>query len=338
MSTFYGRMPDGREVRVIYLKNENISADVITYGGTLTSLKVQDRNGNPTQVLLRYDNLGGYLAQDKFLCALVGRYANRIGNAAFCLGGQEYQLEKNNGKNHLHGGSRGFYTNIWEVLQERKDEAILGLVSPDMDGGYPGRLDVKVRYALDGASLKIDYEAESDKDTLCNLTSHAYFNLSGNPRCSIENDFIRIYADKYTPTDEGSIPTGELADVAGTPLDLREMTRIGDHIDDDFEQLKFAGGYDHNFVINGEIGMLRPAAEAYCELTGIRMKFETDQPGMQFYTGNYLETAFKKRSAFSLESQAFPDSPNKPQFPSCVLKKGEKYTHRAVFSFSTDSR
>ncbi|MDO5441271.1 MAG: aldose epimerase family protein [Bacillota bacterium] len=330
----FGNMPCGKEVEKITLTNAIMSADVITYGGTLTSLRVPDKTGNLTNVVLGLDSLEEYQAQDKFLGALVGRYANRIGNAKFSLNGQEYELEKNDGANHLHGGSNGFYSRVWKILSQTDDSVSLGLESPDMDGGYPGKLSVKVTYSLVGSALHIDYEAESDADTLCNLTNHAYYNLSGDFKSAVLDHEIKIYADKYTPTDSGSIPTGELADVANTPLDLREFTKIGDHIDDDFEQMKFASGYDHNFAINGACGTLRPAAEVYCEKTGILMKFKTDQCGMQFYSGNYLEPLFGKRTAFCLESQAFPDSPNKPNFPSSELKKGERYKHKAVIEFS----
>lgn len=330
----FGKMPCGKEIEKITLTNDIISADVITYGGTLTSLRVPNKTGGLTNVVLGLDSLEKYQNQDKFLGALVGRYANRIGGAKFSLNGKEYVLEKNDGVNHLHGGSNGFYSRVWTVLEQTNDSVSLGLESEDMDGGYPGKLIVKVTYSLVGTALHIDYEAESDADTLCNLTNHAYYNLSGDAKNTILDHDIKIWADKYTPTDSGSIPTGELADVTGTPLDLREFTKIGLHIDDDFEQMKFASGYDHNYVINGLAGTLRKAAEVYCSQTGIYMTFSTDQPGMQFYSGNYLEPLFGKRTAFCLESQAFPDSPNKPNFPNAGLKKGEMYKHHAVIEFS----
>ncbi|MDO5331172.1 MAG: aldose epimerase family protein [Bacillota bacterium] len=319
----------------VTISNEFISADVINYAGTLTSLKVKDKNGRATEVILGYDDFEMYQKQDKFLGALVGRNANRIGGAKFTLDGTEYKLTANEGENQLHGGN-GFWNKVWDIISFDKTSVTLGITSPDGEEGFPGNLDIKVTYSLDGNKLHIDYEATSDKDTVCNLTSHGYFNLSGDKDASVEDHYVTIFADKYTPTDEHSIPTGEIADVAGTPLDLRKETRVGDHIDDDNQQIKYAAGYDHNFVINGTAGELRAAAEMYSKISGIRMKFYTDQAGMQFYSGNWLEPQFKRRSGFCFESQTFPDSPNKKNFSNCVLRKGEKYIHKAVFCFEHD--
>jgi len=328
-------MPDGSEVEKLTLSNGKISVELITYGATLISLKVPDKEGRMTEVLLGRSSLEEYMAQDKFLGAVVGRYANRIANASFKLNGKEYRLNANDGINHLHGGPKGCHALNWTVISHDETSALLGLVSQRGDEGYPGRLEIKLRYSLSDSSLLIEFEAESDEDTVCNLTSHAYFNLSGDITKSIEDHLIRIYADSYTPTDEGSIPTGEIASVTGTPFDLRTWTRISDHIDDDCVQLQIAGGYDHNYVINGEAGQLRKAASVYSKESGIRMDFSSNQAGMQFYSGNSLDGK-EKRTAFCLESQAFPDSPNKKNFPSCILKKGESYKHIAVFGFKTE--
>lgn len=315
------------------ISNGKISAEFITYAGTLTSLKVPDRDGKMTEVLLGFDTLEEYKAQDKFIGALVGRYANRIAKGKFSLNGKEYTLPLNNGENHLHGGYEGYFSKEWTVIAKDEKSAVLGLFSPNMDEGYPGDLDVKVKYSLEDTSLVIEYEAVASEDTICNLTSHCYFNLSGDKTKKITEQYIKINAEKYTPTDVGSIPTGELADVEGTPLDLRKLTRIGEHIDDDFVQMKYAGGYDHNYVIDGE--GFREAAVVYSKESGIKMTFSHDQVGMQFYSGNYLDDE-EKRTGFCLESQAFPDSPNKPNFPSCVLKKGETYHHKAEFKFEVE--
>lgn len=318
------------------ISNEFISADVINYAGTLTSLKVKDKEGRATEVLLKYDDLKRYKTQDKFLCALVGRYANRIGGSKFTLNGTEYVLPANEGENQLHGGVHGLWAKEWNVLEKTDSSITLGIDSKDGEEGFPGNLSAKVTYSLVKNELHIDYEAVSDKDTVCNFTSHGYFNLSGKAESIEDNHYVTIFADKYTPTDEHSIPTGEIAAVEGTPLDLRKDTKVGLHIDDEHQQMKFAAGYDHNFVINGEVGRLRPAATMYCPDSGIRMKFSTDQGGMQFYTGNWLEPEFKRRSGFCFESQTFPDSPNKPNFTNSVLRKGEKYVHKAVFTFEHD--
>ena len=338
----FGTMPDGTPVEQYTLTAGALSCEVLTFGGTLRSLRVPDRTGQVVDVLLGLDRLEDYLSQDKFLGALVGRYANRIGGASFDLNGIHYPLGANDGVNHLHGGAEGYSRRIWTVKEAGEDFLVLTLFSPDGDEGYPGNLSVQVEYRLEETGLTIDYQATADRDTLCNLTSHAYFNLAGHDSGPISRQTIRIPADRYTPTDAGSIPTGELADVAGTPLDLREETPIGAHVDDDFPQLTLAGGYDHNWVLNGETGVLHPAATAYSPDTGLELQVLTTLPGIQFYSGNYLDgcpagkggAPYAKRWAFCLETQFFPARPPHPDFPSAVLKAGETWRHTTVYRFA----
>lgn len=340
--TFFGQMPDGTQVDKLTLRDGAFSCEIITYGGAVRSLLVPDRAGNLVDVALGFDTLDGYRAQNKYIGALVGRYANRIGGAKFTLDGVEYKLAANDGKNSLHGGNVGFDKQVWAVEELTDNSVTLSLVSPDMQEGYPGTLEVQVTYTLAGGALQIDYRAKSDKDTVCNLTNHCYFNLSGHDSGSVESQDIRLNASRYTPTVPGSIPTGEVAPVDGTLMDLRHVQPIGACIDEPFEQLTMAGGYDHNWAIDGWDGTLRPAAWAWCPDTCIVMETLTTLPGIQFYAGNYLDgcpagkggAPYAKRWGFCLETQLFPDSPNQPGFPSCVLRAGEEYHSTTVYRFS----
>ncbi|MBD5117795.1 MAG: galactose mutarotase [Clostridiales bacterium] len=344
--TAFGHMPDGTQVDKLTLRRGAMSCEIITYGGAVRSLVVPDRDGNPVDVALGFDTLEDYMAQDKYIGALVGRYANRIGGAKFTLNGVEYKLAANNGGNALHGGNIGFDKQVWTVEELTDNSVTLSLVSPDMQEGYPGTLRVRVTYALLKEGLVIDYWARSDKDTVCNLTNHSYFNLSGHNSGSVEGQYIILNASRYTPTVPGSIPTGEIAPVDGTPMDLRRAQRIGEHIDDPFDQLAMAGGYDHNWVIDKWDGMLVPAASAWSPETGIEMIVFTTEPGVQFYAGNYLDgcpagkggAPYGRRHGFCLETQHFPDSPNRPEFPSCVLKAGEEYSGRTEYWFDIGDR
>lgn len=337
----FGTLPDGQPVALITLRKGRLSCEILTYGGALRSLTVPDRQGGEVDVLLGLPTLEDYLRQDKFLGALIGRYANRIGDSRFTLNGKEYPLRANDGKNHLHGGPVGFDKQVWTVSEGDADFVTLTLHSPDGQEGYPGDLDVSVTYRLTEDSIVLDYRATSSADTLCNLTNHAYFNLSGHQSGPVTAQGIQIYAQSYTPTDAGSIPTGEIAPVEGTPMDLRFGRAIGERVDDDFDQLTMAGGYDHNYVVDGPAGVLRPAARAWSPDTGITMEVLTTQPGIQFYSGNYLDgcptgkggAPYAKRWAFCLETQTFPDAPNKPQFPSALLVKGEEYYQTTVYRF-----
>lgn len=334
-------MPDGKAAEEVTLRAGELSCSILTYGGAVRTLRVPDQNGRPTDVVLGFDSLEDYIRQDKYIGALIGRYANRIGGASFPLNGVEYPLRANDGPNHLHGGPMGFDKQLWTVEALTENTLVLTLTSPDGQEGYPGKLDIKVTYTLTECGLEIDYEAKSDRDTLCNLTNHSYFNLSGHDSGSISDQQIQVFADRYTPTGPGSIPTGELAPVEGTPMDLRVPTPIGDHVDDGFDQLTLAGGYDHNWVIKGWDGTLRPAARAWSPRTGITLEVLTTLPGIQFYSGNYLDgcpagkggAPYAKRWGFCLETQFFPDSPHHPAFPSSVLKKDTVYHQKTYYRF-----
>lgn len=340
----FGVMPDGTQVDELILRDGEHSCSILTYGGAVRSLTVPGKDG-PVDVALGFDTLEDYRTQDKYLGALVGRYANRIGGAAFTLEGKEYPLAKNdNGVNHLHGGNVGFDKKVWTVGKQTENTVTLSLASPDGEEGYPGTLAVKVTYTLSGGRLELAYEAETDKTTVCNLTNHCYFNLSGHGSGPVADQLIQVLAGRYTPTVPGSIPTGELASVDGTPMDLRAPTPIGARIDEPFEQLRMAGGYDHNWVIDGWDGTLRTIARARSPQTGVTMAVETDLPGVQFYAGNYLDgcpagkggAAYARRWGFCLETQYFPDSPNHGNFPSCVLRPGEMYRSVTAYRFELE--
>jgi aldose 1-epimerase len=342
----FGKTPDGRAVSVYTLTNRGgAEARVITYGGAVVSLKVPDRRGRLGDVVLGFDDLGGYLGQDFYIGSLVGRYANRIAGARFTLNGAEYKLAANNGPHNLHGGLRGFDKVVWEArpLRARGGAALeLTYLSPDGEEGFPGNLRARVVYTLtDRNELRVDYSATTDKDTVVNLTQHSYFNLKGEGVGDILDHRLRVYAARFTPTDATSIPTGELRPVRGTPFDFTRPTVIGARIGADDEQLKFGNGYDHNFVVNGRPGVLRRAAEVYEPTTGRVMEVLTTEPGVQLYTGNYLAAErgkggkpYPRRTGFCLETQHYPDSPNKPRFPSPVLRRGGRYRSTTVYRFS----
>ena len=340
----FGALPDGRQVEEIVLRSAGASCSILTYGGALRTLTVPDRRGQGVDIVLGYDRLEDYLVQDKYLGALIGRFANRIGDSRFSLGGQDYPLRANDGKNHLHGGPVGFDKQIWTVEALSGDSLTLSLRSPDGQEGYPGNLEVQVTYTLTSGELALDYRAVCDRDTLCNLTNHAYFNLSGHQSGPVEGQYVQIFADAYTPTDEGSIPTGAVEPVEGTPMDLRRGEKISAHADDPFPQLTLAGGYDHNWVLSGEPGPMGLAARAWSEETGIVLETLTTLPGIQFYSGNYLDGSpagkggapYARRWGFCLETQVFPDAPHHPNFPSAVLAAGEEYRQKTVYRFSTD--
>lgn len=339
----FGTMPDGTQVEEITLRSGGLTAGILTYGGAVRTLTVPGRSGAPVDVALGFDSLEDYRRQDKYLGALVGRVANRIGGARFSLGGREYPLAANNGENHLHGGLVGFDRQVWRVEEAEEDRLVLSLFSPDGQEGYPGDLSARVTYTLSREGLSIAYWARSSRDTLCNLTNHSYFNLNGHASGPVTGQYIQINAGRYTPADEGSIPTGELAPVEGTPMDLRAGAQIGERIDEDFPQLTMAGGYDHNWVVDGPAGTLRPAARAWSEETGIALEVSTTMPGVQFYTGNYLDgcpagkggAPYDKRWGFCLETQFFPDAIHHPEFPSPVLRAGAEYRQETRFCFSS---
>ena len=340
----FGTMPDGTPVEEYTLRGGALACSIITYGGALRTLTVPDRGENAVDVVLGFDTLEDYRSQDKYIGALVGRYANRIGNAVFPMNDKVFSLAANDGENHLHGGNIGFDKRVWTVKSAGEDTLALSLTSLDGDEGYPGKLEIEVTYHLSQQGLTIAYSAVSDEDTLCNLTNHAYFNLSGHNSGSVEGQHVQISADCYTPTDPHSIPTGEIADVVGTPMDLRQSLPMEMGIDANFDQLRWAGGYDHNWCINGTAGELRLAARAFAPDTGIVMETYTTQPGIQFYSGNYLDgcpagkggAVYEKRSGFCLETQYWPDAPHHSSFPQAWLRKGERYHQVTVYSFRTE--
>ena len=339
----FGDMPDGTKVEIYTLEEGAIKARIMTYGARLVSLEVPDRSGKVADIVLGYDDLAGYTADPKsYFGSIVGRYGNRIAHATFSLDGKRYQLPANDGVNTLHGGIIGFDKLVWQG-HEIPHGVELTLVSKDGDQGFPGTLTARVRYTLEAHALKIEYFATTDKDTVLNLTNHSYFNLAGEGQGDILKHLVMIPADRYTPVDSGLIPTGELAPVAGTPLDFRKATAIGARINDDNEQLKLGRGYDHNYVLNEKIGTLQEAARVTEPTTGRVLTVETTQPGVQFYSGNFLDGTlhgkqghvYALRTGFCLETQHFPDSPNHPKFPTSELKPGQTYHEVTVFKFST---
>src|SRR6266704_4955044 len=344
----FGKTSDGQNVDIYTLTNRRGAVVKITnYGGIVTALKVPDRNGKLDDVVLGFDNLDAYLKGHPYFGAIVGRYGNRIAKGRFTLNGVEYKLAVNNGENHLHGGIKGFDKVVWNarVLKVPNGAALeLTYLSKDGEEGYPGNLSVKVIYTLTNANeLKVDYSATTDKDTVVNLTQHSYFNLAGQGNGDILNHRLFINAARFTPTDAGSIPTGELRRVRGTPFDFTRPTAIGARINQDYDQLKLGKGYDHNFVLNGIMGTLRQAARVYESTSGRSMEIWTTEPGIQFYSGNFLDgtltgkdgKVYQQRYGFCLETQHYPDSPNKPNFPTTVLRKGGRYQTITTYKFST---
>ena len=343
----YGAMPDGTSIEKYSLKNANgVEMDVITYGGRITSLKVPDKNGDFENVVLGFDNLGDYLKENPFFGALIGRYGNRIAKGKFSLNNREYTLATNDGSNHLHGGFNGFDQVVWTAQPiEGEDRSSLKLtyLSNDGEEGYPGNLSVTVLYVLrNDNTLEVTYEATTDKATIVNLTQHAYFNLTGDFDKDILGHDIVINADAYLPVDATLIPTGEVKNVSGTPFDFRKQKAIGKEIGTNNEQLNLGKGYDHCWVLNGKEGAMRIVASVYESDSGRLMEILSEEPGIQFYTGNFLDGTlpmpgggtYNHRTGFCLETQHFPDSPNQKNFPTVVLNPGEKYSSKTSFRFS----
>ncbi len=339
----FGETPDGSKVEIYTLEDGAMKARVMTYGARLVSLEVPDRTGKAGDIVLGYEDIKGYTSDPKsYFGAVVGRYGNRIAHASFTLDGKAYKLPANDGTNSLHGGLVGFDKLLW-TGHEIPNGVELTLVSKDGDQGYPGTMTAKVRYTLVGKALKIEYFATTDKDTVLNLTNHSYFNLAGEGQGDILNHRVMIPANRFTPVDANLIPTGELASVAGTPLDFHKPTAIGARINDPHEQMKLGGGYDHNYVLNDKAGTLQEAAQVMEPTSGRVLTVETTQPGLQFYSGNFLDGTlhgkqghvYAKHSGFCLETQHFPDSPNHPSFPTAELKPGQTYHQVTIFRFST---
>jgi aldose 1-epimerase len=341
-----GKLPNGAAVEIYTLKDEKLEVQVMTYGGELISLKAPDRNGKMADVVLGFDDPTGYYENSNskaaaFFGPIVGRYANRIAHAKFSLDGKEYTLTKNNGDNSIHGGPGGFHDRMWraEIIP---DGVELTYLSKDGEEGYPGNLSVTVRYTLSGADLAIDYSATTDKPTVLNLTNHSYFNLSGQGNGTILQEQLQLHASRFTPVDATLIPTGELKSVVGTPFDFLQPHAVGERINADDEQIRLGHGYDHNFVIDGGGKELTQAAEVYDPASGRVLLVLTTEPGVQFYTSNFLDgsikgkqgIAYPRNGALCLETQHFPDSPNHPAFPTTELRPGGKFHSLTVYRFS----
>ena len=326
------------------LKNKNgLVAQITNFGAKIVSLFVPDSKGNFADIVLGYETIEGYIKGNPYFGAICGRYANRIADGKFVIEGKTYQLPVNNGPNSLHGGPEGFNNQVFDAKKTGSSAVEMFYVSKDGEMGYPGTLNFKVTYTLtDNNELRLDYEATTDKATCINICSHSFFNLAGEGKGDILNHEIRINAEKFTPVNDVLIPTGEIKSVKGTPMDFTKPTRIGKHIDDDFDQLDYGKGYDHNWVLNKKIkGKLSLAANCYEPISDRVLEVYTTQPGLQLYTGNWLDGSDKgkgsksygMRSALCLEAQNFPDSPNKPNFPSTLLKPGEVYRQTCLYKF-----
>ncbi len=338
---------DGKQVDLFTLKNSNgVTVQLTNYGGKIVSILVPDKNGNMGDVCLGYESASEYIHGAASLGATIDRYANRIAGGQFELNGQVYQLFKNNGPNTIHGGKKGYRFVVWDAEQLNDQSVELSYLSPDGEEGFPGNLLVKVLFTVtDDNELKLDYTATTDKPTVLNLTNHAFYNLKGEGQGDVLDHVLQVNADLFTPTDETAIPTGEFRDVAGTPFDFRTPKPLGQDINADNQQLEYAGGYDHNFVLNKEKGELAFAARLSEPTTGRVMEVFTTEPGLQVYTANSLTgegtdigkagKSYGQRSAVCLETQHFPDSPNHPEFPSTVLNPGETYTSTTIYKFST---
>ena len=343
---FKGRV-DGKEVALYTLSNANgIEIDILNLGAKIVAIRVPDREGKKVDIVLGHDRLQDYIeSEEAYFGAICGRYANRITKGKFAIDGEEYSLLINNGPNALHGGKKGFNSVVWTVEQASASELVLSYISKDGEEGYPGELKVQVTYGLCPVTnnFVIAYEATTDKATVLNLTNHAYFNLSGEGDPSVHDHTLLINAKEYLPTDETAIPYGKPEAVAGTPFDFIEPRLIGERIDTDIDQLNWARGYDHTFILDKPLGEMGLCAVCSSPKSGIEMKIKTDQPGMQLYTGNWMsgnmrgkgDSRYPARSAVCFETQHYPDSPNKPEYPSTLLRPGETFRSQTIFSFNT---
>ena len=336
---------DGDSTNLYILNNENgIEVAITNYGGRIVSVMVPDKDGNFKDVVLGFDNIDDYTATDNNFGATIGRYGNRIAHGKLIIDGVEYELPQNNFGHTLHGGPNGFDKKVFNADQPDNKTLVLTNLSEDGEAGFPGNLNVKVTMTLtDDNSIDIQYEAVTDKKTVVNLTNHSYFNLSGDSNNSVLDNVLVINADSFTPVDDSFMTTGEILTVKGTPMDFTTPTTIGERIDDyEYDQLKFGDGYDHNWVLNTEGDISQIAATVYSPATGIQLEVYTDEPGMQVYTGNFLDgtdtgkygAVYNKRNAICLETQKYPDSPNKPDWPSTLLLPGETYTSRCIYKFA----
>lgn len=343
--TEFGNLPGGRKVDLYTLSNQKgMSVEIITFGAAVRSLNVPLKKGGSADVALGYETIQDYLEDKYFMGSIIGRYANRIKGGKFVIGEHEYQLDQNDGNNHLHGGRKGFYNSLWNTVKLNSSEEPsieLNYHSSNGEQGYPGSLTLSVFYKLtETNALEINYEGQSDSETILNPTSHIYFNLSGNHAQTILEEKLKIFGSYYTPVFEDSIPTGAIDSVKDTPFDFRDENIIGERIDSETEQVRFAGGYDHNWVLDNFNKKVRLVAELRDDKTNIKMKMYTDKPGLQFYSGNFLDdlkgkkgVIYKKRSGLCLEAQYYPDSPNKKHFPSPFLSPGAVYKQKTVYEF-----
>jgi aldose 1-epimerase len=336
---------EGKKTSLYFLQNDTIELAITNFGARIVSFLVSDDNGSITDIVVGFDDIESYIqAEERYYGAIVGRYANRIAKGSFTLEGKKYVLATNNGPNHLHGGTNGFQDVVWDVVEASDKTLKLKYSSKDGEEGYPGNLEVVVQYTLKGNDLEIDFNATTDKSTVFNITNHAFFNLNGQGSGTILNHQLIINADYYTPIDETSIPLGDIAPVANTPFDFRNLTAIGSRINQNVQQLKHGSGYDHNYVLNRKSShSLEFAAKAIGDKSGIALEVLTTEPGMQFYSGNFMKGKHsikyglkdENQTAFCLETQHYPDSPNHPQFPSTVLKPGEVFKSKTIFRIST---
>ncbi|WP_369012954.1 aldose epimerase family protein [Flavobacterium anhuiense] len=336
---------DGKKVSLYWIENKDIKAAFTNYGGRLIGLWVKDKNGKSTDVVVGMNSIKGYKnSTEPYFGATIGRVGNRVALGKFTLEGKQYQIPLNNGKNALHGGVKGFQDVVWNAEKTNEKTLVFTYVSPDGEQGFPGNVNVKVTYSItDDDAVKMEYEATTDKTTIVNLTNHAFFNLNGEGSGTILNHELQIYGDKFTPVDKGLIPTGEFKSVKNTPFDFTSKHTIGERIENKDEQLKFGKGYDHNYVLNGEKrDAFIHAATIKGDVSGIALDIYTKEPGLQFYSGNFMQSknTFKSgvkddfRTAFALETQHFPDAPNQPKFPQITLKAGEKYHTVSLYQFS----
>ena len=334
----------GQTVDLYYLKTEGIQVAITNYGARIVSLLTKQKDGNWVDVVIGFDSLDAYLKTDEiYHGTIVGRYANRIAKGIFSINGKTYQLPINNGNNHLHGGPEGFHNVVWSVENVGESVIELSYLSRDGEEGYPGNLNIAVRYTLEENGLRIDFRATSDQDTILNVTNHSYFNLNGQGSGSIEKHQLQLNASYFTAIDEVLIPTGELVPVVNTPFDFTSPKPIGLHINENHPQIQYGQGYDHNFVLDKNENELSEAARAVGDQTGIVLEVLTTEPGVQLYTGNFMKGANRikqglrdeHRSGFCLETQHFPDSPNQPHFPSTILKAGDTFISTTIFRFST---
>ena len=333
---------EGKPVEIIRLHNEKLCAEILSYGATLRALWVPDRDGKPLDVVLGFDTLEAYVKHDSCFGATVGPVANRIALAACPLNGKMLRLTANDRGNCLHSGVAGLQNKLWDVVERSETAVTLRYVHPNGLGGLPGPVEIELRYRLDGSALLAEYRAISERDTLFSPTNHSYFNLDGHDSGSVLDHRLRLYAHSFTPTDERSIPTGAIRAVSGAALDFTRPVRVGERIDAPNEQLRLAGGYDHNFVIDAGEEAFRPAAELWAARSGIKLTVSTDRPGVQLYTGNYIPAGlagkngavYGPRHGLCLETQGFPDAPHHSAFPSVVLRAGTEWTSRTRFEFT----